>query len=213
MDFGHEAVIRTGGLILVLSVMLLGCGTPHPDQEYVALRLHSKWEFNGDIRSIEVVDETSDHDTEYTVEITTRNNRTVLTRFKYSGGRLYVVGLDASLMGYSEIRFDPPIPLLPSTSKIGEMERWDAEEIREGNPSRSFRIRVQTTVLKPFPVVCAGDTLNDIFRIRVDYAYQEPSVSPFLAGESEWWFAREVGIVRYQLGSRPYEDVILFDIP
>jgi len=213
MDSARRSVITIALLLFVASVMLLGCGRKRLDQEYVAFRLHSRWEFAGEIRSIEVIEESSNEDTDYVVQVATRSQRTLLANVSDIQGRLRLAGLDASSLGHVRIRFDPPIPILPQKLQVGDTEQWEAVEVREGDASWHCRVRLQTTILKPLPVAAYNSTFEDIIRVRVDYAYEEPSITPFLASESEWWFARGVGIVRYQLGSRPYEDVVSYDIP
>jgi hypothetical protein len=205
-----ETTFKLALLFIVAIILLWGCSTRYPDQQYMALHLHSRWDFGGALRWIEVADSITDHAEEYTLHFGIGTRGIVIAMVRYTEGRFSLTAVNGAPMGYPAILFDPPIPILPPSEKVGETQTWEAAEIHEGNPSQRFRVRVQTTVLEPSPVTAADTTFNDVLRIRVDYAYEDPSTMPFLAGDSEWWFARNVGIVRYQIGWYPYQDVISY---
>jgi hypothetical protein len=206
----HRNVPKIAALFLVTTLLFLGCGSRYPDQQYMALRLHSRWDFSGALRRIEVADSAGDDVTEYTIQIGVGIHGVVLSGIRYVGGRFYLATIDGSPIGYGAVHFEPPIPILPPSAKVGEMQTWETVEIHEGNPVQHFRVRVHTTVLEPSPVMAADTTFDHILRVRINYAYEDPSTMPFLAGESEWWFAQDVGIVRYQIGWYPYQDIVSY---
>ena len=210
MTFYYRNILKIIALSIVVILLFLECGKRYPDQQYLALQLHSRWNFNGTLRWIIVTDSSMDDAAIYSLQIGVGTHGIVQAGIVNTDGRFRLVSLDGSQMGYGVIQFEPPIPILPPSRKVGETQTWEAVEIHDASPKQRYRVRVQSTVLEPSPVVAADTIYQDVLRIRIDYAYEDPSITPFLAGESEWWFARDIGIVRYQIGWYPFQDIISY---
>jgi hypothetical protein len=205
-----QIVAGIAGLLVVAIAWISGCGTRNLDQQHLAIRLHSRWEFLSNILWIEVTDSTRNRAVEYTLQIGIESRGIVVAGVQLVKERLLLSSLDGSSMGYGSIRFDPPIPILPNSLNVGDSQTWETMETHYGDSNQRYKVRIRTTVLESSPVEAAYATFDDVLRIGIDYAYEDPSTTPFLAGESEWWFARGVGIIRYELGWGPYIDVVTY---
>ncbi|KPL07934.1 hypothetical protein AMJ86_02390 [bacterium SM23_57] len=195
-------------IVLAGLIWVIGCGEQFLAQEYVVFTENAYWLFDGNFAKIEIIETIQGDSTEYTLRISDQNGKPVHARFLGYQGQIYLSKVNASVFGYPDTRFDPPVAIFPHTNRTGDVEVMDAAEIRDWDAKNPIRVRVQVTVLQPLPITLAEMRIDDILRIRINYAYIDPNELPFLAGESEWWFGKNIGLIRYRIGSTLYGELV-----
>jgi hypothetical protein len=216
---------------MMSAVSLISCGRQFPADQYAALRENARWDYDGPIRSIEVThiipNVPSEEQTSYVLFVSGITGVPVQATLHQYRRRIYLDQLDFSAQGNSILRFEPPLPVTPSTGRIGDREIIESTEIRGGDSSAAegltpaIRIRMQITVVKPIPMTINERIIKDILRIRVQYAYVNAfpigmegldGKGPLLAGESQWWFGRNIGLIRYEVGPYGVGSLVSFSV-
>ena len=194
--------------LLIGLIWILGCGEQFSAQEYVAFADEAYWIFDGNFTNIEIIETIHVDSTDYTLRITNQYRKLILARFLGYQGQIFLSRINVLGFGHPNIHYDPPLAILPHTNRTGDVDVMDSAEIRDGDTEHPIRVRVHITVLQPLPFTLAEMRIDDILRIRINYTYIDPSELPFLAGESEWWFGRNIGLIRYQIGFTTYGDLV-----
>ena len=94
------------------------------------------------------------------------------------------------------IRFDPPLPLLPPSSRPGDSLVVDSKEQWVDSVGTSFAVRGVLSVVGVEDVRVPGGNFEDCIRVRQEILYEDRSI-PHLFTWIEFWYAKEIGWVKY----------------
>lgn len=100
-----------------------------------------------------------------------------------------------------QVHFYPPLPFAPWSKVIGDTLLVSAVEIRSDSVNSHFRIQVACEIMGIEDVTTPAGTFPDCIKMKVRYIYMDEKVRRIFADEIVRWFARDVGIVRYQTAS------------
>lgn len=100
-----------------------------------------------------------------------------------------------------QVHFYPSLPFAPWSKIIGDTLLVPAVEIRSDSVNSHFRIQVECEIMAIEDVTTPAGTFPDCIKMRVKYTYLDEKVRRIFADEIVRWFARDVGIVRYQTGA------------
>ncbi len=96
------------------------------------------------------------------------------------------------------INFDPPLPYSPWTNLIGDTLMITTVEIRADSINNHLRAVVKYEIIDIETVSTPSGSFADCIKIRIVYRLLDKAESSFIDGESTLWFARDVGLVKYQ---------------
>jgi len=96
------------------------------------------------------------------------------------------------------INFDPPLPYSPWTNLIGDTLLAKTVEIRADSINSHLRAQVQYETMAIDTVRTPSGSFPDCIKIRMIYRLLDKAESSFIDGESVFWFARDIGIVKYK---------------
>lgn len=94
------------------------------------------------------------------------------------------------------ISFDPPLPLLPPSSRVGDSLVVASQEQWRDSVGTSFAVRGVITVIGIEEVTVWAGRFEDCLRVRQEVFYEDRSV-PHLFTWVELWYAKDVGWVKY----------------
>ncbi|MEE9187613.1 MAG: hypothetical protein V3U10_06185 [Bacteroidota bacterium] len=114
--------------------------------------------------------------------------------FVVSGDQIY--WRDFKLPYLPLITFDPPLPVLPPSSRAGDSLVVDSNEQWRDSVETSFAIRGVLTVVGVEDVSVPAGDFKDCIRVRQAILYEDLSV-PHLFTWIELWYAKGIGWVQY----------------
>ncbi len=100
-----------------------------------------------------------------------------------------------------QVHFFPLLPFAPWSKIVGDTLLVSAVEIRSDSVNSHFRIQVACEILGIEDITTPAGTFRDCIKMKVRYSYLDEKVRKIFADEIIRWFARDVGIVRYQTSS------------
>ena len=96
-----------------------------------------------------------------------------------------------------DIHFEPPLPFLPWTEKVGDTILFSSAEIRHDSVNTHLRLQIEYTIDGIASVNTPAGMFNDCIEIKMTHKILYDKEKNFLEGDSYWWFARNVGVVKY----------------
>lgn len=96
-----------------------------------------------------------------------------------------------------DISFEPPLPFLPWTEKVGDTILFSSAEIRHDSANTHLRLQIEYTTYGIASVSTPAGIFNDCIEIKMTHKTLYNKEKNFLEGDSYWWFARNIGIVKY----------------
>ncbi len=96
------------------------------------------------------------------------------------------------------INFDPPLPYSPRTSLIGDTLLLTTVEIRADSINSHLRAQVQYEIMAIDTVWTPSGNFPDCIKLKMIYRLLDKAESSFIDGETILWFARDIGIVKYE---------------
>lgn len=97
-----------------------------------------------------------------------------------------------------EISFQPPLPAAPWSRLIGDTLHYTSWEVRSDSVNSHLRTELECEVIGLDSLTIPAGKFYDCIKIRTLYrTIDETSVHPF-DGESIYWYAKDVGIVKFE---------------
>ncbi|MEE9225094.1 MAG: hypothetical protein V3U68_02730 [Bacteroidota bacterium] len=171
----------------------------------------TSWTFSGPYGLVVLTDSPGDSFSEFHVDFVGDSRVPRLREtFVVSGDQIY--WRDYDLPNLPLIRFDPPLPLLPSSLRVGDSLVVDSNEQWRDSVGTSFAIRSVVTVVGQEDVTVPAGDFEDCIRVRQAILYEDRSV-PHLFTWIEFWYAEGIGWVKYdsQAGSGELLSAIIGD--
>lgn len=100
-----------------------------------------------------------------------------------------------------QVHFYPPLPFAPWSKIVGDTLLISAVEIRSDSVNSHFRIQVAYEIMAVEDITTPAGTFPECIQMKVRYSYLDEKVRKIFADEIIRWFARDLGIVRYQASS------------
>jgi hypothetical protein len=97
------------------------------------------------------------------------------------------------------LHFEPPLPFNPWSMTVGDTVLFSAAEIRGDSLNSHLRIQTELEVISIAPVTTPAGEFTDCIGIRMSFKALYSNHKKLLNGNFYWWFAREVGLVKYIL--------------
>jgi hypothetical protein len=97
------------------------------------------------------------------------------------------------------VHFEPSLPFSPRSSLVGDTLLVAATEIRGDSANSHLRIMVSYEVMAVGTLSVPAGDFADCIEIRMLYNTLNGCPYKPFDGESHWWFAKDVGLVKYSL--------------
>lgn len=99
----------------------------------------------------------------------------------------------------SSVHFEPYLPFAPWSHFVGDTVLFSAAEIRGDSANTHLRIQVEYEIMAVEPVTTPAGNFPDCIKMRMSYKRLYSAREYMPEGNSVWWFAKDVGIVRYSI--------------
>jgi hypothetical protein len=187
---------------LTLSLLLMlvaGCGkNKFNTSDYVTYQPGNTYTYTGPM--VVAIDSalTTPEGVEYIIKDVDANGQ-VLSREVYlkKGGQCYWKEFDGGGMGIPRFQFDPPVLASPFSNQVGAKYTGEGVEIRADGTRLRYRLDAEVMAVEEVDVPAAK--FPACIKIRSAYTYIDTTSNPLISGEASRWFARGVGIVKYQM--------------
>lgn len=103
------------------------------------------------------------------------------------------------------ITFEPPLPFSPWSDLIGDTLVFPAVEIRSDSVNSHFGVAVTYKVMDIEDITTPAGIFKRCIKIRRDYKTSDRANVKMLDGRSIWWFAKDVGCVKYEAAEVSFE--------
>jgi len=95
------------------------------------------------------------------------------------------------------IYFEPPLPYSPWTNLVGDTLLFNTVEIRGDSVNNHLRAQVKYEVLSVDTLIISSGIFENCIKIKMDYRTLDDIDTKFLDGQSLFWYARDIGIIKY----------------
>jgi hypothetical protein len=111
---------------------------------------------------------------------------------------IWLKSLNIALPGIPEIHFEPPLPFAPWSNVVGDTLHHNSIEIRADSINSHLRILAEYEIMEIDSIMTPAGIFNDCIKVLLTYRTLDDTESKYLDGESIYWYARDIGIVRFQ---------------
>jgi len=191
-------------LILYLFLPLLffgGCGKRFEGKEYFPLATGNGYEHSGMLGKSKVTESTGDEKTEvYTLSYYDEEGKVIIYSEEYvvEEGLVLKRSFTPAVSGFTSFSFSPPLLYSPFSDQVGASQTLKLREYRENQSQEIFGIVVDYQIEKIEDVSVAAGSFEDCIKMRISYSYQDSTDVRFMFGDYFFWFAKGVGIVKYE---------------
>jgi hypothetical protein len=190
--------------ILTLSLLLMllaGCGkNKFNPGDYVTFQPGNTYTYTGPMTVAVDSALTTPEGVEYIIKDVDGEGQ-VLSREVYlkKGGQSWWKEFDGGGMGIPRFQFDAPVLASPFSNRVGAKYSGEGVEIRADGTRLRYRLDAEVEAIEDVEVPAAK--FPACIKIRSAYTYLDTTSNPLISGEASRWFARGVGIVKFQMSS------------
>lgn len=95
------------------------------------------------------------------------------------------------------IYFEPPLPYSPWTNLVGDTLLFNTVEIRGDSINNHLRAQVKYEVMSIDTLKMPSGVFEDCIKLKMVYRTLDDIDKKFLDGASLFWYARDIGIIKY----------------
>jgi len=197
---GLSRIALVTGLIII--IIFSGCieRRDHPIGidyiRYFPLNEGNRYVYSGPLGTAEVTDEIGRL---YTFTYyDTLGNITGWRDYSISLSRIYLQNIIPNDTLKKPVFFEPGIPFSPWINLIGDTLLYDGAEVRADSVNSHYRIRVEYEILDIEDIITPAGTFDDCIKVSMNYRTLGNGDQKYFDGETIWWYAADVGIVKYE---------------
>ncbi len=189
-------------LLVWLTMLLLSCETRKFDSStYVSFHPGNEYSYSGAMLTTTVE---SSRESKVGVELSVVDRDSaggIVSRETYliAAGKLWWSEFDGTPQGMLRHRFEPPLLASPFSDNIGQEFSQEGLEIRSDTPQTRLRYRMDSQIEAIADVTVPAGYFPRCIQMKSRFTYLEPTASPFIVGEGRWWYAKGIGVVKYEI--------------
>lgn len=185
--------------LVLLAAFLTRCSKEFSSADYYPLKKDYTWVYSGHTSKVSITDE----------NILASGTQFTLTYYDSLGEEswqeVFIQNEDgifwrtfkSHLTQPLIVNFNPPLPVTPTSDKIGDVKRLESTETRNDSAKTTLGIRIENEIDAIEDVTVAAGKFSNCIRVKMTIMYTQPTERPWFAGTSYWWFARGVGPVKF----------------
>ncbi len=186
--------------VVFISLGMSSCSREFKSADYWPVESGAYWEYDSPIKRIEVSDASGSPGERVMTLSYMDSSGMILWResivTKQQG--LFWQTMTTPTGTWPEIQFNPPLPITPQSDQPEALYTVYGHEKR-GQDSLLIHVTFQIDGFET--VETPAGSFTDCLKMSMNYNYNSTSMPPLLAGRSVFWFARGIGLVRFQLPS------------
>jgi len=179
----------------------LSCSVPFVPQNYFPVQQNNRWVFNGPLKTLLITEQEEAAPVLLfrIASVDSQDTPISWLHCRQAKDAVEWTAFEPFQNLLPTFRFDPPLLLTPFSDQIGAKKIVQGIEICENSATTACRVRVIYAIDSIEAVrVPAGD-FPECIKMRMSILYLETPERHFLANDVIWWFARDVGPVRYSM--------------
>jgi len=199
------------GILILISCIVLSCGciqkVERPEfvdpGRYFPLHLGDEYYFSGPVGHFKVTGLLGNLRT-----LTYYDSAGAVTHwedFIWKPDAVSLKNMQFKLPGHAYIDYEPSLPFSPWSNLVGDTLLFQSTEIRSDSEFSHLPIMVGYEILAIESVATPAGIFEDCIKIQITYKTIDNSVDRMLDGRSIWWFAPDIGFVKYETPEGPGE--------
>ena len=185
--------------IILPIIFLIACGKDFNSKDYFPLDEEYMWTFSGPLREIkvehkEIVASGENYTIVYSDTLGAKTWEEVLVN---RDNRIYLKSYKSFSGFLPTVTFEPVIPITPISENRSEIEVFESTVTHYDTTVTSYKIRVENIIEEIETVESPAGQFTQCIRLRVSVTYEEPPTVPVFEETTYWWFAKNIGPVKY----------------
>jgi len=198
----REIFLRSSGCLFFLILFFLsGCGKKFEGGNYFPLTAGNLYEYSGMLGKSKVTQTAGDEKIEiYTLSYYDDAGDFIIYTEEYvvEKGLVFKRGFPPSAKEFTSYSFSPPLLFSPFSDQTGAERTVQSTEYRSNKIQEIFQIKVDYRIEKIEDVSVKAGFFSDCIKMRMDFTYLDTTSVRYMHGDNHFWYARGVGMVKYQ---------------
>jgi hypothetical protein len=192
----------------LLFIFLSGCEKKFSSQEYFPLDKDFIWTFSGPFKEIKVakVDTVASGTNYKLIYSDSLGVKAWEEEFIIREGNVYLRSYKSFTNLLPTVTFDPAIPITPISENRSEINVFTSTATHYDSTRQTYLIRVEYEIEEIETVETPAGTFDNCIKQKMAIIYEETPKLPLFEETNHWWFAKNIGPVKY---SSPTDEGIL----
>ncbi len=190
-------------VLLPAAALLLFCRPQRFHAEtYFPLEKDAVWVFSGDLNTMKVTHvESGVHGRQWMVTFYDSLGLPLWSEtYRSHGGQIYWTAFSPQTTLLPQITFDPPLYAAPFSDVVGETRTIESVEHRVGPvEDGAVPISVEYHIMGLEDVQVPAGLYHRCIKMKVHFTYPDSIKRPYFVGDHYYWYAPDVGPVKYDL--------------
>lgn len=185
-------------------LLMIFCSEKQPEFKpiiYFPVHDGNTWHFSGSISKIEISAQHSKNNEFQMIYFDTLKIPLWHETHILQDSQIYWKTFEPNLKLFPDITFSPPLPYAPMSQRLEFSTNMMSTETQMDTLARRSQIRVEYHVNRIETIETPAATFKNCLRMKTNVTYMDVTASPVFAGEHIWWYAKDVGPIKYELPS------------
>jgi hypothetical protein len=187
-------------MLFFLLLISLNCKKRFQGIDYYPLKMGNSYDYSGSMGKSEVTNEVGDgKEKVYTISFYDQKGKTAWTEeFVAKEGRVFLRSFNPAKPVMPSFSFFPPLPFTPVSNKMGDTEAFQISEYHADSSVVNLKVKVDYAIEGIEDLSVPAGNFKRCIKMRMTYSYLDTTSFKFMEGDSRWWYAKGVGMVKYQ---------------
>ncbi|MBN1560850.1 hypothetical protein EH223_02185 [candidate division KSB1 bacterium] len=192
--------------VLLGLILLLNCRNERnrfQPLHYFPVKSNHSWTFNGEIHRMEILEMSQGVGDRPVTFAYYDSLSTLLWKENYTllQDQLYLNSFEPAMRVLPSISFEPPLPFAPIADKVGQKMVLKSIETQTDSLVHTTEVQVEYLIEAIENIQTPAGAFLNCIKMKINIIYPPTSYRPFFIGEQYWWYAPQVGPVKYDLPS------------
>ena len=186
-------------LFFFIIVFLSGCEEKFSSKDYYPLDVDFIWTFSGPLKEITVVKvDTVASGLNYTLVYSdSLGAKAWEEQFNLRNGHVFLRSYKSYTNILPTVTFDPAIPITPISENRSEIEVFKSTATHFDSTRQTYLIRAEYEIVEIETVETPAGIFDNCIKQKMVIIYEETPKIPLFEETDYWWFAKNIGPVKY----------------
>ena len=168
---------------------------------YFPLEMKNTWHFSGGIQTMQVTEVIkSGHERRITLTFFDSLDAPLWSEtYRTAKDQLRWLAFEPATALLPRVGFNPPLYGAPFSNEVGDMTTINTIETQFDSVETTTAITVDYQIAAIEDVVTPAGVFAGCLKVKIDFIYPPVAVRPLFIGDHYWWYAPNVGPIKYDL--------------
>ena len=188
-------------IFFFLLIISLDCEKRFQGTDYYPLKMGNNYEYSGSMGKSAVTNEIGDEKEKvYVISFYDQTGNIAWTEeFVAKEGKVFLRSFNPAKPVMPTFSFFPPLPFTPVSNKVGDKEVFQISEYHADSSVVNLRVKVDYAIEGIEDLSVPAGNFKKCIKMRITYTYLDTTSFKFMEGDNWWWYAKGVGMVKYQV--------------